>query len=269
MATEVDWDQVEMRRGSGYAFDEDDDELDLVDEGAADGAAAGEDDDEPRGRRGGDGDDKARLRQLEAELEAERAARAQVAVQQRTQEIAQVKAREAELERQRKQASEEDDWDKFHQLDAELRQVSYRRMRMEEEPAAAPETAGRQDPAANLVPAARSWIKRNQGWFEPGAEGYDPKKAERARAIAKRLEERYDLEDPELYRELDRQLQGRTGQPRRDRVAGDGRSLGQPSTGRRVGRPSPDEAKSMKRYGFDSNNPRDVANWRARNADLG
>lgn len=120
-------------------------------------------------------------------------------------------------------------------------------------------------PAAPNVPSAeQQWQQRNE-WF---AKGTKPAAQAAAGALYQTLlTEGYDANDPEMYDELDRRLyeeipslkpQGRT-KPKPSVAAG-GRVS--PNTSRRnTGRLTAQDLKSMARYGFDPDSPKDRKAW--------
>lgn len=274
-----DGDDLDLAPG-GDEFTDDDDELDTeqfadADDGDDDGVQ--EDQDEV----------KADSEQSDRELEAARARAAELeqrlaraeeqltasAKARRDLEISDLKSKEADLEKRRMAALDEDNTEEFNTLDRELREAAIARVTLEREPVAKPQPK-QPKPADSfnefveqLAPAAKSWVQRNRGWFDPDSEEYDSVKARRAEKLATQLESRYKRNDPNLYREIDKQLRRQPGS--RSRVAGVSRGTGVSKTNRKGNAPpSRSEAATMRRYGLDKDNPVHLREFRNRDQAL-
>lgn len=182
------------------------------------------------------------LQQQRAELEAKRQA-----------ELA---ALETQLHEERWKALETDNAERERAAMSKLIELKLQQ-RM------APVVEQQSDPYANLAGAAKSWLAKN-AWFNQ-----DPVKTAKAKAIAAELEHerKMDPDDPALYAELDRRLNGEQTEKKRVQtgaVAGvsrgnDGRFSRQPGKQARV--LSRDDIRAMTKYGFDKNNVQHRRDW--------
>lgn len=135
----------------------------------------------------------------------------------------------------------------------------------------------------HLPEGTQSWLKTNR-WY---ADGSDPKAAAYARQLDADLqEEGYSPEDPAMYQELDRRLHAavprlaakRVAQPAaqspnrpkpQSKVVGstaDGQSTAPQKTASR--KLTSSDLETMRKYGFDSNNPDHRKAWIKRNDPL-
>lgn len=224
-------------------------------------------------------EERARRLAAERELEDLRARDIEKRKAQHKEELERLKAQETDLEARRSKALDDDNMEEFTKVDRELREVGLKRYsleweatRAEEERRVKPAPDKRQSQfdafVETLAPAAKQWVGANRAWFDPDAPEYDSVKARKAQTLATKLEERYDRNDPQLYKLLDSQLK-RPKQPR-NQVAGVHRGSPPNESGQRRGDApaSREEAKIMRRYGLDASNAKDLRGFRNRNANL-
>ena len=192
----------------------------------------------------------AQLRAQEAALEAKRQAELDV--------------REKDLLKQRREALENDDLESFDKLDEELVDI-----RLEKKLARVQDKRQAEDPESDLAPAAKDWINRNT-WFRNGGA-----QADKVKKLAAELQSQYDVNDPALYEEIDRQLASKpkavaSAEPPKQKagaVAGVNRGGGQPKKNgsKKLTR---SDLQSMSKYGLDPNNQDHRRGWLRRNSPV-
>ena len=111
---------------------------------------------------------------------------------------------------------------------------------------------------------AVKWIRKNS-WFRRNG-----KLTAKAVEISRELEyEGYDVNDPDLYQELDKRLKPhrqRMNKGQRPSVSGVSRGGGREKpSGKTLSR---EDKATMSTFGFDPNNPKDKAMWLRRNEPL-
>jgi len=180
-----------------------------------------------------------------------------------------LKAREEEAAKRAKAAFDAGETDDYMKANDELLDAKVERRTMGDKPTPKPKDA--LDDPKPMAEAAVNWVGRNQEWIKN-----DPERFQRAQEIESDLRKKgYRPSDPELYKEVDKRLNGKPEGESTDvidddddpRMEGDsrynvpdrGESGGE---GRRNKAVLTDEDKVlMDRYGFDKDNVEHRKQW--------
>lgn len=182
----------------------------------------------------------------------------------RTKESESIDTQMDDIKKRRDEALEEGELGTYGKLNDELYDLRDRKNQSVRKPEPKQEVE-----ETRISDATMGWVDNNRDWLN-----VDKEKTQVAARIERQLvKEGYDLNDDELYEELDRRLSNYGDEPDIDdddtpaygATTGVPRDTASPNARRTGNRLTAEDLRKMARFGFDPNSKEDRDNWRRRN----